>query len=313
MSPSWSFVLSSVVNTNPRASQLLASSPQIRSQQRLDACVGPRPFIIPQDASPHPSRTRQNGGYRPAPQCLLPVLFPLPSPNDPNDPLRWPRWKKHVAFFSVCAFTFLTNYGIGGLAPAFYILSLEFDRTMARTSDLVLWPIPVLGAFNFFWVPLTNYFGKWPVFVLASALLCACFFWGAAARSFESLLRSNIIAAFSGSSTEALGASTVNDLYFLHERGSKMGVYMNFIAGGNTVGPLLCGFIVTDLSWGWHKWIAAILTAINFLTVFLFVPETRYCRDDNETTPGSEPQTVLSSQEDANGSRDLEKTAKAVA
>jgi len=41
------------------------------------------------------------------------VLHPTPNPNDPNDPLRWPRWKKHVCFGSVCAFTFLGNFGIG--------------------------------------------------------------------------------------------------------------------------------------------------------------------------------------------------------
>lgn len=45
------------------------------------------------------------------------------------------------------------------------------------------------------------------------------YIWGAKARSFESLLWSNIVAAFAGSSTEALGAAMVNDLYFLHERG----------------------------------------------------------------------------------------------
>jgi hypothetical protein len=65
------------------------------------------------------------------------ILHPRPSENDVNDPLRWPSWKKHVAFTSVCAFTFLTNYAIGGMAPAFYILSLEFDKTMAETSDLL--------------------------------------------------------------------------------------------------------------------------------------------------------------------------------
>lgn len=215
------------------------------------------------------------------------VLVPRPSDSDPNDPLRWPTWKKHVAFLSVCAFTFLTNYGIGGLAPAFYILSLEFDKTMTETSDLLLWPILVLGVFNFFWVPLANYFGKRPVFVFASGLLCVCYIWGAVANSFNSLLWSNIIAAFAGSSTEALGASIVNDLYFLHERGAKMGLYMNFISGGNTLGPLICGFIVTGLSWRWHKWIAVILTAINFLTVLLFVPETRYFRDENQNVVGS--------------------------
>lgn len=215
------------------------------------------------------------------------LLVPKPSDHDPNDPLRWPRWKKHVAFGSVCAFTFLTNYGIGGLTPAFYLLSVEFDRTMTETSELLLWPILVLGVFNYFWVPVANYIGKRPVFVFASGLLCICYIWGASARSFRSLLWSNIIAAFVGSSTEALGASIVNDLYFLHERGAKMGIYMNSIAGGNTVGPLICGFIITSLSWRWHKWIAAIFTGVTFITVVLFVPETRYFRDENRNVYGS--------------------------
>ncbi|KAK4209683.1 protein HOL1 [Rhypophila decipiens] len=222
------------------------------------------------------------------------VLVPRPSSADPNDPLRWPIYKKNIAFLSVCAFTFLTNYGIGGLAPAFYILSLEFDKSMTETSDLLLWPILVLGVFNFFWVPIANYFGKRPVFVFCSGLLCVCFFWGALAGSFQSLLWSNIIAAFAGSSTEALGASIVNDLFFLHERGTKMGLYMNFISGGNTIGPLICGFIITGLSWRWHKWIAVILTAVNFVTVLLFVPETRYFRDENLNVAGSDSEAVIS-------------------
>ncbi|KAK1757810.1 protein HOL1 [Echria macrotheca] len=231
------------------------------------------------------------------------VLVPRPSDTDPNDPLRWPLWKKHVAFLSVCAFTFLTNYGIGGMAPAFYILHLEFDKSMEETSNLLLWPILVLGVFNFFWVPLANYFGKRPVFVFASGLLCVCYIWGAVAGSFNSLLWSNIIAAFAGSSTEALGASIVNDLYFLHERGAKMGIYMNFISGGNSIGPLICGFIVNSLSWRWHKWIAVILTAINFLTVVFFVPETRYFRDENQNVAGS---AINSSREEVAAS-DMEK------
>ncbi|KAJ4297325.1 hypothetical protein N0V88_004243 [Collariella sp. IMI 366227] len=130
------------------------------------------------------------------------VLFPPPSETDPNDPLRWPRWKKHTAFHSICAFTFLTNYGIGGMGPAFYVLSQEFEKSMVQTSDLLLWPILVLGVFNFFWVPLANYFGKRPVF-------------------------------------------------------------------GR-----------------WHKWITAILTGINFVTVLLLVPETRYYREEKGSQSG---------------------------
>ncbi|KAF1983884.1 MFS general substrate transporter [Aulographum hederae CBS 113979] len=210
------------------------------------------------------------------------ILLPHPNPNDPNDPLRWPAWKKHTAFLSVCAFTFLANYAIGGLSSAFYLISLEFDKTQAQTSDLLLWPILVLGVFNFFWVPLANYFGKRPVFVFASLLLSLCYLWGAVAKSFESLLWSNIIAAFAGSSTEALGAAIVNDLYFVHERGTKMGIYMSFISGGNTIGPLICGAIVEKTSWRVHKWHAFGLVFLNFLAVLFFVPETQYDRDVNK-------------------------------
>jgi len=58
-----------------------------------------------------------------------------------------------------------------------------------------------------------------------------------------------------------------------------MGLYMNAISGGNTIGPLVCGFVVTGASWRVHKWLAFGLVAVNFLAVVLFVPETQYDRD----------------------------------
>jgi len=89
---------------------------------------------------------------------------------------------------SLSSDSFLTNYAIGGLSPAFYELSIQFDKTQTQITALLLWPILVLGVFNFLWVPLANYFGKRPVFVFASLLLCVCYLWGALAQSFESLL-----------------------------------------------------------------------------------------------------------------------------
>jgi MFS family permease len=71
----------------------------------------------------------------------------------------------------------------------------------------------ILTSGSFFWVPMGNYYGKRPIFVIACLGLSMCYLWGAVANSFESLLWSNIIAAFFGSSTEAVGVSTVNDLF----------------------------------------------------------------------------------------------------
>ncbi|KAK3672333.1 hypothetical protein LTR78_007873 [Recurvomyces mirabilis] len=66
---------------------------------------------------------------------------------------------------------------------------------------------------------------------------------------------------------------------------------MNAIAQGNTIGPLVCGFIVTSLSWRWHKWIAFILTAINWTIVLLLCPETRYTRPESEQSSAALSQT----------------------
>ncbi|EME38989.1 hypothetical protein DOTSEDRAFT_57289 [Dothistroma septosporum NZE10] len=206
------------------------------------------------------------------------ILHPTPNPNDPNDPLRWPKWQKYVCFFSVCSFAFLTNYAIGGMSPAFYPLSIEFDKTVTQTSGLLIWPILTLGVFNFLWVPLALYIGKRPVFVFSTLLLSMAFLWGALAKSFESLLWSTIVAAFAGSASEALAASIVNDVFFLHERANLMGWYMNAIAGGNTIGPLICGFVISGTSWRVHKWHSFGLVVVNFLLVLFFVPETRYDR-----------------------------------
>jgi len=112
-----------------------------------------------------------------------------------------------------------------------------------------------------------------------------------------------------------MDADQCQDLYFLHERGSKMGIYMNAISGGNTIGPLICGFVVqgspavylklfnlnipadfhAGVGWRWHKWLAVICTGINFLAVLLFVPETQYNRDIGKSLRANTSDTTLQS------------------
>lgn len=74
-----------------------------------------------------------------------------------------------------------------------------------------------------------------------------------------------------------------------------MGIYMNSISGGNTIGPLICGFVVQSLGWRWHKWMAVIFTAINFFAVLLSVPETRYNRDSPESLSATASDQAISS------------------
>lgn len=68
---------------------------------------------------------------------------------------------------------------------------------------------------NFIWVPLAEYFGKRPVFVIASLILFGSIIWAALSTSFTSLLASRALAGIGGSSTEALGAAIINVSYGL--------------------------------------------------------------------------------------------------
>ena len=72
------------------------------------------------------------------------ILVPHPS-DDVNDPLRLPQWKKWIAFVNVLVFGFMINAWIGGLFPAFYTLSQDFDIDLATTAGLLTWCVFTAG------------------------------------------------------------------------------------------------------------------------------------------------------------------------
>jgi hypothetical protein len=61
------------------------------------------------------------------------VLVPQPS-DDINDPLNWPAWKRALAFSTICAFTFVASWTLGGLGAAIVELSVSLN---ANINDVV--------------------------------------------------------------------------------------------------------------------------------------------------------------------------------
>ena len=73
------------------------------------------------------------------------VLIPQPT-DDPNDPLNWPRWKKHVALVSVSFLSMAAGWYIGGLGPAIPHLIAEFNTDLNTTINGVInWSVLLLG------------------------------------------------------------------------------------------------------------------------------------------------------------------------
>ena len=52
-----------------------------------------------------------------------------------------------------------------------------------------------------------------------------------------------------------LPAIVVKDIFFLHERGWWMGVYMVFFQCLPSLFIVISGFVINGLGWRWHLWV----------------------------------------------------------
>lgn len=82
-----------------------------------------------------------------------------------------------------------------------------------------------------------------------------------------------------GGSSEPLALSVLNDLFFLHERGTQSGVQALALSIGNSLAPIICGFLVQSKGWRIYHWLITALCGFNFILIVFFSPETAYNRD----------------------------------
>ena len=85
---------------------------------------------------------------------------------------------------------------------------------------------------------------------------------------------------------EALPVQLVNDIFFLHERGTKIGYYTVCLCLGAT-GPLYAGYMLNaGLGWRLFFYVEAAFAGALFIASFLFVEESMYKRTlPTATTP----------------------------
>lgn len=134
-----------------------------------------------------------------------------------------------------------------------------------------------IGACGLFVVPLTSYFGRWPVLLVFQSLMLGTCAWSAAATSFHSYLAARIINGFFCSVGQGGALMWIKDLYFFHQHPQVINYVEFSIVGSPYLGPLITAFIVTTVSWRWAFWVCTILSGISLILVF-FLDETLFDR-----------------------------------
>ncbi|CZT07079.1 uncharacterized protein RAG0_12664 [Rhynchosporium agropyri] len=205
------------------------------------------------------------------------ALFPVPA-EDPNDPLQWPTYKKNMILVVCSLYSFLGNSALVGPSVYIGIYSAEFNITPGVASGLISYPNLAFGFGSLVLVPAYLTFGRRPVMLASLILFIAGLIGASRCTTFSGLMTCRVLHAFGSGVCEALPVQLVNDIFFLHERGKRIGYYTVCLCLGAT-GPLYAGYMLAGgYSWRLYFYVEAAFAGALFILAFIFVEETMYKR-----------------------------------
>lgn len=205
-------------------------------------------------------------------------LFPTPVQNDGLDPLNWSSFQKHVILSIVMALYFMFTYITTTTVPAFSSLQLQFSASLEQINWTLAIPALGLAVGPLLWSSPADIIGRRPIMILGTIIAIAATIGAARAASYSSYMAARFFQGVGVSPAATVGLAIINDIFFEHERGQKVGLWVLAIDLGLLFGPLIGGF-VNLVSSEWIQWFTAILLAAILLAEVLFMPETLYPRD----------------------------------
>lgn len=145
-------------------------------------------------------------------------------------------------------------------------------------------------------VPMYHKFGRRPIMLFSLLCYCAGLIGASQATSYNGLMAARIIQALGSGVCEALPVQLVNDIFFLHERGQRIGYYTLALCCGSS-GPLFAGYMLNGgHSWRLFFYVEFAFGAALLIFAFFVVEETTYHRQlpeeslsygpDQEKPPG---------------------------
>ncbi|KXN90109.1 Quinidine resistance protein 3 [Leucoagaricus sp. SymC.cos] len=168
------------------------------------------------------------------------------------------------------------------VGPGYVLLAQQFDTsvdTMASAFGSILLG---LGCFMLAQNALAAKFGHRIVYLSSVFLMFISCVWCALSPGIASIRASRVFQGFGMSSLQSLVASTIEQIYFIHERGSRNVFWSFAIMSGITLGPLLYSYVIENISWQMGFWFVTIPLGIAVILVFFFVPETNYVRENRK-------------------------------
>lgn len=154
----------------------------------------------------------------------------------------------------------IATFTAASIQSAFVQIAEDLHASVQRTSYLVSIIIAILGGAPFFWRPLSQRYGRRPIFLLS--VLCSLIgnVGCAVSHSYGTMGVCRAITAFFICPAAAIGTGVVQEMFFRKERARYMGVWTIMVTLGVPVAPFIFGFVAQRVSYRWIYWILAIVS-----------------------------------------------------
>lgn len=186
-------------------------------------------------------------------------LDPIPDAND-ADPYNWPRWKKVTNLTLVAFHAMMATFTASAIQSAYPDIAQDLHISLQKTSYLTSLQIALIGGAPLFWRPLSNRYGRRPIFLLSLVCSLAGNIGCAVSHSYATQALCRAIVAWFISPAAAIGSAVVAETFFKRERAKYMGVWTLMVTLGVPIAPFLFGFVALRVSYRWIYWILAIVS-----------------------------------------------------
>lgn len=205
------------------------------------------------------------------------AVFPHPT-SDPLDPLNWSWIRKHSILAIVCFKYFLFTYITTTTVPSFLDLQDQYGLSYSQVNWTVAIPALGLAVGPLIFSSFADIYGRRVIFIIGTLMAFGATIGAAKALNYGGYMAARFFQGLGVSPAATVGLATIGDMFFEHERGQKIGIWVLAIDSGLLIGPVFGGFL-NVVSAAWIQWFTAILFGVLLILELTFMPETLYPRN----------------------------------
>lgn len=205
------------------------------------------------------------------------ILMPQPL-DSVNDPLNWGYWRKtwHFALISfITALTAATSNSAGAAQDSLNeAYGISYDSMNTGAGVLFIF----IGWSCIVFAPASSLYGRRITYMIC--ILCGFggTIWFALSKRTADTIWSQMFVGISEACAEAQVQQSLSDIFFQHQLGSVLTVYILATSVGSFLGPLIAHLISDSQSFRWVGWWGAIISGGLLIVIIFACEETAFER-----------------------------------